>query len=611
MSLETQRRLILSEWRIVLVSQTSYPLMYRIARAPQSEEELQWFSAKYAIVKIPLGNRVITKWQEQVRPIEDGNDQWYVVREWTEAEMSRDYSKAKDNTERETAATCVKDRTQIQRILSQVGLNPRDFIFSPSPEDNSSQEPPSNHTSAFSTYPSQETQDNQYRLRPQSQSFLSSGRPLSYVQQPPPPPPPQPPTNQLPPVAKEQFPSTSQTSNKQQLGPPPPPPPSQIFTSLFNRGTSDTQNTTSQAPDDMNHHAFSPRRLPPSPPPHFSSHPCDSNLTAEHYLREINSQECPPVKVVKPNKQNVVYKKEIRIRYLQPPTPPPPAPIVIREKRIPPAPPQSPLLIRERKPEARTPPPLTIRERPPTPPPPLEPCIIDKNIPPPPPQPRQIIIERLPTPPPKPRTVIFEKWLPYKKVKRPVLLQKAPPPEPIKPTRNVIIEYEPLKAYTVRRVIEEGVFRVDPHEYTSHNARSHNGCGDVRIVERIEDLPPPSEHLRRVLNECGPSNSSHHIHSHDHHSHHNPSEHIPSSVQHILSGGRSTSNMDHLTNISRSSSIPANRQERVLSTGCDSSIASPTIVPLQRSSSKHSQHRLQQKYASHDSPMESQINDVY
>ncbi|CAF0721683.1 unnamed protein product [Rotaria sp. Silwood1] len=612
MSLETQRRLILSEWRRVLVSQTSYPLMYKIERAPQSEEELQWFSAKYAIVKIPLGNRIITKWQEQVRPIDNDDDQWYVVREWTEAEMSRDYNKAEDNTDREATTTCVKDRTQIQRILAEVGLNPSEYIYSPTPEDNPPQEPTSNHTSAFASYPSQQTQDNRYRLEPQSQTLLSSGRSLSYVQQPPPPPPPQPSTNQPPPAEKEPVPPITQASNNQLLGPPPSSSqPSQVLSSLLNRGTSNTRNTTSQAPGDMSEHAFSPRRLPPSPPLHFSSHCHDSNLTAEHYLREINSQECPPVKVVKPNKQNVVYRKEIRIRYLQPPTPPPPAPIIIREKRIPPAPPQSPLLIRERKPEARTPPPLTIRERPPTPPPPLEPCIIDKNIPPPPPQPRQIIIERLPTPPPKPRTVIFEKWLPYKKLKRPVLLQKAPPPEPIKPTRNVIIEYEPLKAFTVRRVIEEGVFRVNPHEYSSYNAKSHSGCGDVRIVERIEDLPPPSEHLRRVLLDCDHSNPSRHTHSHDHHSHHNVSEHIPSSIQHLLGGGRSTSNMDHLTNISRSSSIPANRQERVLSTGCDSSTATPTIIPLKRSGSKHSHHRIQQKCDSHDSPTRSQVNDIY
>jgi hypothetical protein len=91
----------------------------------------------------------------------------------------------------------------------------------------------------------------------------------------------------------------------------------------------------------MHQHAFSPRRSPPPPPSHFHSDHHSSNLSAEHYLRQINSHDIPPVKVVKPSTQNVVYRKEIRIRYLQPPTPPPPAPIIIREKHVAPHPIQS------------------------------------------------------------------------------------------------------------------------------------------------------------------------------------------------------------------------------------------------------------------------------
>jgi hypothetical protein len=87
------------------------------------------------------------------------------------------------------------------------------------------------------------------------------------------------------------------------------------------------------------------RRTPPPLPSssvlHYDSNTNDPNLSAEQYLRQINSQDNPPVKVVKPNAQNVVYRKEIRIRYLQPPTPPPPAPIIIREKHVPPNPPES------------------------------------------------------------------------------------------------------------------------------------------------------------------------------------------------------------------------------------------------------------------------------
>ncbi len=184
----------------------------------------------------------------------------------------------------------------------------------------------------------------------------------------------------------------------------------------------------------------------------------------------------------------------------------------------------------------------------------IRPCIIDKPIPPPPPQARQIIIERLPTPPPKPRTVIFEKWLPYKKVKRPILLQKAPPLPPVKEPRNVIIEYEPLKAYTVRRVIEEGIFRVDPIQYSNYNTQKTDG--DVRIVDRIDDLPPPSEELLRVLKEYNTRPSS--------------------------------SNGDRLANLSHLSTTPIHRQERVLSPRHNSRTSSSAFEPVQHSQRRNS-----------------------
>ncbi|CAF0865990.1 unnamed protein product [Adineta steineri] len=382
---------------------------------------------------------------------------------------------------------------------------------------NSSQATSADYPSAFSKYPAQPSLS------------IISGRPLSYVQH------------------------------------PPPPPP------VVNRQASRTQSG-----DEMNKPGASPRRTPP-PIPRYDATTNDPSVSAEHYLHQMDAFDNPPVKVVKPSTQNVVYKKEIRIRYLQPPTPPPPAPIIIRETQLPPIPPESPLLIRERKPEALTPPPLTIRERPPTPPAPVEPCIIDKPIPPPPPPPRQIIIERLPTPPPKPRTVIFEKWLPYKKVKRPILLQKAPPIPPRNPARNVIIEYEPLKAYTVRRVIEEGVFRVDPHQYIDYN-RQHSD-GDVRIVDRIDDLPPPSEELMRVLQDYNRG---------------------------------STSNADQLSNIIHSANTPINRQERVLSPAArKTSTPLSSFEPAPRTQSKTSTPAASQRHTPADSPLDLKAEDVY
>ncbi|CAF4034010.1 unnamed protein product [Rotaria sp. Silwood2] len=419
------------------------------------------------------------------------------------------------------------DRDKVSQILTEFGLDPTDYLFQSS-QDLSSDHPPFLFKSQTQTSNSQ------------IQSLNTSDRPLAYVQQ------------------------------------PPPPPP------VINR-----QRSKPQSPNDMAQQGSSSRRTPPPPPslsyPPLNTSTHDSNLNAEYYFNKINSIDNPPVKVIKPNAENLVYRKEIRIRYLQPPTPPPPAPIIIREKQLPPKPPESPLLIRERKPEPVTPPPLTIRERPPTPPPPLEPCIIDKPLPPPPPPPRPIIIERLPTPPPKPRTVIFEKWLPYKKVKRPILLEKAPPLPPMKPTRNVIIEYEPLKAYTVRRVIEEGVFRVDPNQYASYYA--HERDGNVRIVDRIDDLPPPSEELMRVINNYTQQNSSDY-------------------------NTNLLSNIDSLMHVSHSSNTPAYRQERVLTPGRNSSNPSPSIPLVQNSQTRYS-NRSSQQHTPHDSPSSFKAENIY
>ena len=102
----------------------------------------------------------------------------------------------------------------------------------------------------------------------------------------------------------------------------------------------------------------------------------------------------------------VTYKQEVAVRYLRPPTPPPPGPLIIKEVRNPALPPAPPIVIRQRPPRPATPPPLIIRERPPQPPPQLAPKLITKPLPPPPPPPRRVIIERMPPLPPKPQRFV-------------------------------------------------------------------------------------------------------------------------------------------------------------------------------------------------------------
>lgn len=200
----------------------------------------------------------------------------------------------------------------------------------------------------------------------------------------------------------------------------------------------------------------------------------------------------PPLVVNKPSLQNVVFKQPVSIRYLKPPTPPPPGPIVIRERRPAPPPPLPPRVIRQQLPKIRTPEPLVIRERPPTPPRPVRPVVIEKHLPPPPRPPQQVIIERY-TMPRRPRKVIFEKWLDYKPRKRQIILQKAPAPPPRPPPRNIIIEYSSPVAVSLPEYIVEGVFVADPLTYTYSPYQ-----GELKVVDKIYDLPPPPGQARGI-----------------------------------------------------------------------------------------------------------------
>lgn len=224
-------------------------------------------------------------------------------------------------------------------------------------------------------------------------------------------------------------------------------------------------------------------------PSHQYQHPqyrTQGVISSDGRLENLNIQsDNDPLRVVKPAEQNVHYKQQVNVRFLEPPPGPEPAPIIIKERQAPAPPPQPPLVIRQRPPTPPTPPPLIIRERPPTPPAQQQTQVIEKVLPAPPAPPRQVIVERLPAAPPKPRQVIYEKWLPYMETKeRPVIVERAPAVEMIRPPKNVIIEYEQAKAHHEQVIVDEGVFRADP---LSHNSTST--IGEVRIVDRITDLP--------------------------------------------------------------------------------------------------------------------------
>ncbi len=149
-----------------------------------------------------------------------------------------------------------------------------------------------------------------------------------------------------------------------------------------------------------------------------------------------------PIVISKKPSETIQYKQEIAVRYLNPPYPPTPGDVIIKQepnRQISPAP---PLIIRQQPPRLATPPPLVIREAPPKTPEPIPTKVITiggKVIPPPP---RKVVIEKLPDMPPKPQSILVERWLAYKEPKRRVVYQRPPEecnityPDP----KNVIVE---------------------------------------------------------------------------------------------------------------------------------------------------------------------------
>ena len=54
----------------------------------------------------------------------------------------------------------------------------------------------------------------------------------------------------------------------------------------------------------------------------------NGNNEADQYENVPLNEDEDPIIIKKPNKEEIVYKQNVFIRWLQPPTPPPPAPII-------------------------------------------------------------------------------------------------------------------------------------------------------------------------------------------------------------------------------------------------------------------------------------------
>ena len=189
------------------------------------------------------------------------------------------------------------------------------------------------------------------------------------------------------------------------------------------------------------------------------------------------SEDPNPEHIRRPNKERITYRQDIAIRYLQPPTPPPAGPIIIREIRAPQPPEPPPLVIRQRLPAPATPPPIVIRERPPVPPAIEPPRIVERYLPAPAPPPRKVIIERQAPLPNKPQPIIIEKWLPYRpQGERRTVIERAAPYVPKPPPKNTIITVDAPQVNFVKNVRNLGTVRANPRayaeQYNTHLASS-------------------------------------------------------------------------------------------------------------------------------------------
>ena len=171
--------------------------------------------------------------------------------------------------------------------------------------------------------------------------------------------------------------------------------------------------------------------------------------------------------IIKKTANKVVeYIQELAVRYLSPPTPPPPGEIIIIQESNKMTLPAPPLIIRQQPARPLTPAPLIIREAPPVPREPIgikKITISGKKLPPPP---RKVIIERLAPLPSKPQAVIIERWLPYQQAKRRVIFKKSilKDPEMIVP-KNVIIQWEAPAVSVKQQITYLGVVKANPAEY--------------------------------------------------------------------------------------------------------------------------------------------------
>jgi hypothetical protein len=199
----------------------------------------------------------------------------------------------------------------------------------------------------------------------------------------------------------------------------------------------------------------------------------------------------PTPLIIQKKSKPIECKREIAVKYLEPPKISTPGPIIINQMAniIPPTAP--PIIIRQPACKPKTPEVVVIRELPPEIPVP-PPCKVI-NLPGQllPPLPRKVVIERLPEYPDKPANVHVERWLPFKDLKRRVKLMPKPADPPRPKIKNVIINWEKTKCSKINTEIKNlGVEKANPSCYLEKYGRLNlkKKCEMPIIVNEVEKI---------------------------------------------------------------------------------------------------------------------------
>ncbi|CAF3005650.1 unnamed protein product [Rotaria sp. Silwood2] len=255
-----------------------------------------------------------------------------------------------------------------------------------------------------------------------------------------------------------------------------------------------------------------------------TNHEAEINLMENQQISLVNTKDneapTPPPIIIRKTVPNntITYQQNVSVRYLQPPTPPPHGPIIIREVCPAPPPPEPPVKIRQVPPPAITPPPLVIRTRPPPAPRRLSPTVIEKILPPPPRPPPRMIVERFAACPPKPADVIIERWLPYKRTdRRQIFYQRVPATNIRQKEPNILIIHERPQARIHKEFINGGVVQADPQSYLQRYAAEldsdHKKSQFANIIgEATRVVPPPQTKVSTIGQHSLPQSPTSYLH---------------------------------------------------------------------------------------------------